>query len=65
MSLYDYQESRKLSGHSFDTLMFAAMRKADDVNCERLKIGWPELWAELFERYNSPGGIIKGEEYAD
>lgn len=46
----------------FYALVMAAMRQADDVNLEKLISAWPGVWAELQERYNSPGGLLPGDD---
>lgn len=60
MSLYDYELSRRLLADdpSFDALIFAAMRKADSTNIEKLREGWPELADEMDARYHAPGGRL-------
>jgi hypothetical protein len=62
MSLEDYQESRVIQAMdaSFAAIIMAAARKADSENYHRLKFCWPEIISELKERYNKPGGIIRG-----
>ncbi len=60
MSLYDYRRSLEIS-ESFCSLIMAAMRDADDNNLMKLKSQWPEVWAELSERYNSSGGLTEEE----
>ena len=64
MSLYDYQQSEKISAENppFYALIMAAMRQADDINGAFLKQAWPEVWTELRLRYNAPGGLLEGEE---
>ena len=56
-------EGRKLEAEdiSFYALIQAAMRRADTINLEMLKGCWPEVWEELLERYNTPGGYLKEE----
>ena len=63
MSLYDYKESMDLAArdYGFYPLIMAAMRKADDINACRLRSAWPDIWIELKQRYNAPGGIIEGD----
>jgi hypothetical protein len=61
MTLYDYQKSKEIDA-PFYALIMAAMRKADSNNIEKLKSAFPELFAELQERYNAPCGIIDGDE---
>jgi hypothetical protein len=73
MSLYDYEQSRKLSAtdQPFYALIMAAMRRADTDNLTRLQSAFPEVWRELQARYNAPGGMLPGErddeapEYSD
>jgi len=64
MSLYEYRESQALERQdaSFYGLIMAAMRRADDVNIVKLRTCWPEVWAELRQRYDAPGGLLPGEE---
>lgn len=40
----------------------AAMRKADTFNRAYLSTAFPQVWIELQDRYNAPGGILPGEE---
>jgi hypothetical protein len=63
MSLYDYEQSRKLSAtdQPFYALIMAAMRRADTDNLTRLQSAFPEVWRELQTRYNAPGGMLPGE----
>lgn len=64
MSRYDYQQSQEIQARNypFYALIMAAMRQADSDNIERLKMVFPDVWIELMSRYNSPGGLLKGEE---
>lgn len=66
MSLYDYRQSISISSqdHPFYAIIMTAMRQADDDNVEILREAFPEVWDELNERYNAPGGLI-GEEVKD
>lgn len=63
MSLIDYKASQLISREDppFYALIMAAMRKADNVNLERLQYAFPETWTELEKRYNAPGGLLPGE----
>ena len=63
MSLHAYQESLEISkdDYDFDSLIMAAFRKADSDNLMHLLSVYPEIWNELQERYNSPGGLIGNE----
>jgi len=58
MSLHDYQKSRQLEREPFYALIMAAMRNADAANLELLQSAWPEVWRELSDRYNAPGGVL-------
>ena len=64
MSLYSYQKSKEISakGYPFDSLIMAAFRKSDTNNTEKLKQAFPEIWEEIYTRYNAPGGLLAGEE---
>ena len=68
MSRYDYEISQELAAkdYPFYALIMAAMRRADTDNAELLRSAWPQIWYELKERYNAPGGVISGEpDYTD
>ena len=60
MSLYDYQQSQKISAedYPFYALVMAAFRQADTFNLERLRKAFPATYDEFIARYNAPGGII-------
>jgi len=64
MSLFDYRTSLNLAAqdHPFYALIMAAMRKADSNNIAILKNSFPEIWNELQQRYDSPGGILPEEK---
>ena len=63
MSHYDYEMGLKISSknYPFYALIQAAMRQADTDNAQRLKQAWHQVWDELQERYNSPGGKLLSE----
>ena len=65
MSYHEYQESKRVSqlDAPFYALIMAAMRQADSVNTERLKLAFPDVWTEIWERYNAPGGYLPGEHH--
>ena len=67
MSYYDYILSRRIQieEYPFYALIMAAMRQADDVNTEKLKYCWPQVYQELSDRYNAPGGFLPGETRPD
>jgi hypothetical protein len=66
---FEYQGSKHLcanawrynTGNLFYTLIMAAMREADADNMEALQAAFPDVWDELHQRYNSPGGKLEGE----
>jgi hypothetical protein len=63
MSRFDYECSKIIAvePYSFYGIIMAAMRQADDTNTEKLKLMWPEVYDELFERYHAPGGALPGD----
>lgn len=63
MSLYDYKRSAHITAQDepFYALLMACMRQADTDNADKLRANWPHIWDELQERYNAPGGFLKGE----
>ena len=61
MSLYSYNESLELANCSFDALIMAAMRRADTDNLVMLQNLWPDIWSELVQHYNAPGGKLPYE----
>jgi hypothetical protein len=64
MSLHDYQWSKEkfmAEDVPFYGVIMLAMRKADTDNAEKLRLMWPEVHAELQDRYNAPGGKIASE----
>lgn len=60
-----YETSKQIQGGGFYTLLMAAMRLADTANIELLKKTYPDVWEELQERYNAPGGLLIGESNRD
>jgi hypothetical protein len=66
MSLHDYRIGADLYAKHlpFYALIQAAMRRADSENVSKLKVAFPEVWAELYARYHAPGGCITDEERA-
>lgn len=63
MSRYDYDASKRIAVYDppFEALIMAAMRQADTANLIKLQAGWPDVWAELDERYNTPGAFTAAE----
>lgn len=64
MSRYDYEASKRIAAADwpFYALVMAAMRQADTENLAKLRAAWPEVWAELEQRYHAPGGVLPGDE---
>lgn len=63
MSRYDYEQGKKIEAYQFPfyAIIQAAMRQADTDNTKKLKEAFPEVWEELHERYNSPGGFLPSD----
>jgi hypothetical protein len=65
---YAYDASRKLHreivGAGFYVILLAAARVADGENFARLQAMWPDVMAELQERYDAPGGELTEEREA-
>lgn len=63
MSLYDYRESKDIALHSFGfyALLMELMRRADSTNIAKLRTVWPDVYDELYARYNAPGGILPSD----
>ena len=63
MSLYDYKMSQKIAAedYPFYALIMTAMRQADSDNIDLLKFAFPDVWHELKDRYNAPGGFLNNE----
>jgi len=60
MSLYDYRASHDITlrDYPFYALIMAAMRQADTRNADALSGSFPDIWQELRQRYNAPGGVL-------
>ena len=63
MSYYDYKMSQKIEvkDYPFYAIIMGAMRKADDINLEKLMTAFPETYKDLKARYNAPGGFLPGD----
>ena len=61
MSYHEYAVSRELgmADPPFYALIMAAMRKADARNLRKLVAVFPEVYQELQDRYNAPGGYLQ------
>ena len=66
MSLYDYEIGAQIADQygddGFYGMMQALMRLADSDNLPKLKAAWPEVWTDLQDRYNAPGGLLATDE---
>jgi hypothetical protein len=63
-SRYDLQRAVTIGSYAentFRVILWAAMRKADSLNMMHITRNWPELAAELRERYHAPAGLLPGE----
>lgn len=63
MSHYDYLLSKEISAKDppFASLIMSAMRKADSTNTHLLANAFPDIYYELRDRYNAPGGLLPDE----
>ena len=63
MSQHSYEESKLLSAadHPFSAFIMAAMRKADIYNAARLRMAFPEIAQEFYERFWCGGGLTVAE----
>ena len=61
--LHAYRVSQELAKGDppFSAFIFCAIRKADTLNLERLRLAFPELVREVEQRYWAPGGMLEGE----
>lgn len=62
LGLGRYSVPEGLEGDSFETLIMAAMRRADTDNLEKLKELSFGSWLELSTRYHAPGGCLSVKE---
>ncbi|KUH86312.1 hypothetical protein [Mycobacterium sp. IS-1556] len=64
MSLYDYRASQQIGAADppFHALIMAAIRKADTGNAARLRMAFPDTFAEFEARYNAPGGMLPEDQ---
>lgn len=64
MSRLDYETGRLIERlkHEedlpFHGIVQGLMRLADTRNLLMLRMCWPEVWADLWARYDSPGGRL-------
>lgn len=63
MGKYEYEVSKRIAAeeYPFYGLIMAAMRKADNLNAERLRVAFPDVHEELWQRAWNPGGLTDGE----
>lgn len=64
MSFHEYEVSKRIAHYDrpFYSLVMAAMRQADSENLAKLQQVFPAVWGELQARYQSPGGVLPGED---
>ena len=64
VSIYNYWDSQEIAKEdpSFYGIVMAAMRKADSYNSAKLIAAFPEVYDELLQRYNAPGGALTDGE---
>lgn len=62
-SHYDYCAARTIlrDDPPFYALIMAAMQRADTINAAKLRVAFPDVWAECEARYNAPGGLLPGD----
>jgi hypothetical protein len=68
MSLHEYRVGAELATTGpppFYAVIQAAMRLADTGNAALLRAAFPEVWDELQERYNAPGGLLLDPDCRD
>ena len=60
MSIHSYHYSIKLGLNDppFESLIMAALRKADSTNSAKLAAAFPHIFDELKARYHAPLGVI-------
>lgn len=46
---------------TFRSWIMALCRNADTENTLVIQRCWPDIWTEMYTRYNAPGGILRGE----
>ena len=67
MSYIDYSDGLALAlyieqnGIGFNSIIQAAIRKADTDNLNALVMAFPRINSDLRERYDAPGGKLLGE----
>jgi hypothetical protein len=69
-SILDYLGSKRIAaevsdltpGNQFYSLLMATFRFADTDNMEKLKSVFPDIYDELVQRYNAPGGALDDKE---
>lgn len=67
MSRHHYEASREMEMEVYKrdwpyySIIMCAMRRADSTNLSKLRLMWPDVFADLEARYNAPGGILPGD----
>ncbi len=65
MSLRHYRQAEMIQQDfdpSVDTLIMAAVLKADPINLAKLEAAWPDIVADYRYRFNSGQGLLPGEK---
>lgn len=63
-SPYDLQVSAKIVERrvwSYEGMIMALIRQADSYNRVALKVSYPALWEEFWQRYHAPGGELASD----
>ena len=61
MSYKNYELSKEIEKMPYEAVLMGVMRSASEPLLSALINQHPTIWDELKERYNSPGGKLKGE----
>lgn len=48
--------------YSAEALIGAALLKTTSEDTEKIKMVWPELYRQVYDRYNNPGGYLDKDE---
>jgi len=67
MTRHQYEASKEIctlrheNNWPYYALIMAAMRDGDTMNRAKLKAAFPDIWQDLWERYDAPGGVLDGD----
>lgn len=64
MGIHEYKHARRLTqkDRPFYGLIMAAMKRADTVNANKLRLAFPDTYSELQARYDAPMGYLPAEK---